>query len=63
MIVFRGESSAEVASVLSYDPGYGDGVDVIAADANGDGLSDIGTAARVHFRYKAFAFPGPFELR
>ena len=60
---FRRENSAEVASFLAYDPGYAAGIDVFAAGSNRDGLSDIGTATKVGFHYKAFAFPGLFELR
>ena len=39
--VYSGEDLAELQSVFAYDPAFSGGVDVTAADLNGDGVDDI----------------------
>jgi hypothetical protein len=43
--VFDGNTGKQIASFFAYDPGFSGGVNVAAADVNGDGHADIITGA------------------
>ena len=60
---FRASDAAEVASFFAYDPGYLSGLDVIAVDADRNGVAEIGTYSNIGKHFKAFAFPGLAQVR